>query len=62
MVSEEIKKELDEYNQGKNANYQTNSNKMANLHEQDQGDTDPLENPEPDLDNYHTENSYHMQD
>ena len=35
MLSEEVKKDLDRYNQEKKANYQSNSNRMAKVHEQD---------------------------
>ena len=62
MLSEEVKKELDEYNQKKKAFYQQNSNRMAKVHEQDLEDEDSPENAEPDLGNNHTEDSYPMQD
>ena len=62
MLIEEVKKELDKYNQEKKADYQPNSCEMAKVHKQDHEDEDPPENPEPDLDNYHTEDSYPMQD
>ena len=35
---------------------------MAKVHEQDHGDEHPPDNPEPDLDNYYTEDSYPMKD
>ena len=35
---------------------------MAKVHEQDHEDEDPPANPEHDLDNYHTVDSYPMQD
>ena len=60
MLTEEVKKDLDEYNQEKKANYQPNSNRMVKVHEQNHEDEDPPESPEPDLDNYHTEDSYPM--
>ena len=62
MLSEEIKKELDKYNQEKKANYKPNSNRMAKVHEQDHGDEHPHEKAEPDLDSYYTADSYPMQD
>ena len=62
MIIEEVKKELDKYYKEKKANYQPNSNRIAKVHKQDHGDDDPHENPEPDLDSYHTEDSYPMQD
>ena len=58
MLSEEVKKDLDKYNQEKKANYQPNSNRMAKVHQQDHEDEVLPENPEPKLDNYHTEDSY----
>ena len=38
---------LDEYYKEKKANYQPNSNRMAQVQKQDHGDEDPPENPEP---------------
>ena len=35
---------------------------MPKVHQQDHGEEDPPENPEPDLDNCCTEDSYPMQD
>ena len=57
MVSEEVKEELGKYNQETKANYKPNSNRIAKVHEQHHEDEDPPENTEPDLDNYHTEDS-----
>ena len=62
MLSEEVKQESDTYNNEKKANYQFNRNRIAKVYEQDHGDKKPPENPEPDLDNYYTEDSYPMQD
>ena len=35
---------------------------MAKVHEQDHDDDDNPDNPEPDLDNHHPDDSYPMQD
>ena len=35
---------------------------MAEVHEQGQGDEEPSETPEPDLDNHYTDDSYPIQD
>ena len=61
MLNEEVKRTLGQYNQEKKANSQPNSIRMTKVHEQDHGEEDPLENPEPDFDHYHAEDSYHMQ-
>ena len=60
VLSEEVKEELDKYNLGvvKKANYQPNSNRIPKVHKQGHGDEDPSKNPEPDLNNYNTEDSY----
>ena len=62
MLSEEVKLKLDKYNKDKKANYKPNSNRMAKVHEHDHGDEDPPDNPESDLDNFYTDDSYPMQD
>ena len=56
------KKKLDKHNQEKKATYHPNSNRMAKIHEQDHEAEDSHANPEPDLDSYHTEDSYPIQD
>ena len=43
-------------------NYQPNSDRMAKVHKQDHEEEDPSENPESNLDNYYTEDSYPMKD
>ena len=53
MLCEDIKKELDKYNQEKKAKYN---------HEQEHEEADGPDNPEPDLDNQFHEVSYPMQD
>ena len=62
MLSEEVKKELDECNKEEKATYKPNNNRMAKVHEQDHEDEDPPDNAEPDLNNYYTEDSYPIQD
>ena len=62
MLKEEVKKELDKYNQENMVDYQPNSNRMTKVHKQDHGDEGPPNHPEPDLGNYHAEDSYPMQD
>ena len=49
------KKELNEYNKEKKANYQPNKSGVAKIHEQDFGEEEPPETPEPDLDNYYAD-------
>ena len=62
MLSEEVKKEQDQYDKERKAQYKPNSNRMAKVHEQDVGDEEPSETPDPDLGNHYTEDSYPMQD
>ena len=62
MLSEEVKKESDKYNKDWKARYKPNHNRIAEVHEQDHGDDNPHETPEPDLDHYYTEDSYPLQD
>ena len=52
MLSEDIKKELDKYNQGKKAQYKSTHTRMAKVHEQDHEETDSPDNPEADLENH----------
>ena len=54
MLSEEVKKDFNEYNQEKKASYKSAHPRMAKVHEQDHDD----DNPEPDLDNHHPDDSY----
>ena len=58
MLSEDIKKELDKYNQDKKAQYKPNHSRMAKVHEQEheEVDDDP-DHPEPDLANHFHEES-----
>ena len=62
MLSEDIKKELDNYNQEKKAQYKPTCPRMAKVHQQDHEVVDSPDNPEPDLENQLQEDSYPMQD
>ena len=62
MLSEDIKKELDKYNQEKKAQYKPTCPRLAKVHEQDHEEIDSPDNPEPDLENHFHEESYPMQD
>ena len=62
MPSDEVKKELDKYNQEKKTSYKSACHRMAKVHEQDHDNDDKPDNPEPDLDNHHPNDSYPMQD
>ena len=41
FLSEDVKKELDKYNQEKKTNYQPNKHRIAKVDEQDHGDEEP---------------------
>ena len=62
MLSEDIKKEIDKYNQEKKAQYKPACPRMAKVHEQDHAEADSPDNPEPDLENHFHDDSYPMQD
>ena len=63
MLSEDIKKELDKYNQDKKTQYKPTHSSMAKVHEQDHEEVDDSpDHPEPDLENHFQEESYLMQD
>ena len=62
MLSEDIKKELDKYNQEKKAQYKPTCPRMAKVHEQDHEEANSPDNPEPDLENHFLEDPYPMQD
>ena len=62
MLSEDIKKELDKYNKGKNAQYKSTHPSMAMVHEQEHDEAENADNPEPDLENHFPDDSYPMQD
>ena len=63
MLSEDIKKELDKYNQDKKAQYKPSHSRMAKVHEQDHEKVDDSpDHPEPDLENHFQDESYPMQD
>ena len=62
MLREDIKKELDKYNQEKKAQYKPTHPRMARVHEQEHEEDDSPDNPEPDLENHFHDDSYPMQD
>ena len=62
LYSEDIKKELDNYNQEKKAQYNSTHPRMAKVHEQDHDKSDNPDNPEPDLENHFPDDSYPMKD
>ena len=63
MLSEDIKKELDKYNQGKKAQHKYTHSMMAKVHEQDHEEVDDSpDHPEPDLEYHFHEEFYSMQD
>ena len=62
MLSDDIKKELDKYNQDKKAQYKPTYLRIAKVHEQDHEAIDSPDHPEPDLENHFHEESYPMQD
>ena len=62
MSSDDVKKELNKYNQEKKAQYKPTHPRMAKVHEQDHYGADHPDNPEPDLENHHPDDSYPMQD
>ena len=62
MLSEEMKKELDKYNQEKKAQYKPNHSRMARVHEQEHEEADDPDHPEPDLENHFQEEFHPMQD
>ena len=63
MLSDDIKKELDQYNLDKKAKYKSNCPRMTKVHEQESEeiDEDP-DHPEPDLVTQFHEDSYPMKD
>ena len=64
MLSDDVKKELDKYNQEKKAQYKCTCPRMAKVHEQDHDETDHPEHPEhpePDRENHLPDDSYPMQ-
>ena len=62
MFSDDVKKELDKYNQEKKAQYKPTHPRMAKVHEQDHDEADHQDNPEPDLENYLPDDSNPMKD
>ena len=62
-LSEDIKKELDKYNQDKKAQYKSTHPRIAKVHQKDHEEVDDSpDHPEPDLGNHFHEESYPMQD
>ena len=49
MISDDLKKELDKYNQEKKAQYKPTHTRMVKVHEPDHDETDNPDNPESDL-------------
>ena len=62
MLCDNVKKELNKYNQEKKPQYNSTHPRMAKLHEQDHDETDHPDNPEPDLETHLPDDSYPMQD
>ena len=62
MLSEDIKKELDKYNQEEKSQYKSTYPRMAKIHEQDHDEAKNPDNPESDLENHFPDDSYPMQD
>ena len=62
MLSDDVKKELDKYNQEKKAQYKPTHPRMAEVHEQDHDEAEIPDNLEPDLENHLPDDSYPMQD
>ena len=63
MLSEDIKKEIDKYNQDKKAQYKPTHSRWAKVHEQDHKESEhSSDHPEPELENQFHEDSYPMQD
>ena len=60
MLSDDVKKELDKYNQEKKAQYKSTYPRMAKVHEQDHEKADHPAHPEADLENHLTDDSYPM--
>ena len=63
MLSEDIKKELDKYNQNKKAQYKAIHPRMDMVHELDYEENDNRpDHPEPDPENHSHEESYPKHD
>ena len=62
MLSDDVKKELDKYNQEKKAQYQSTHPSMAKVHEQDHDEAENPGNSEPGLENHFPDDSYPMQE
>ena len=62
MLSDDVKKKLDKYNQEKKAKYKSSHLRMAKVHEQDHDEAAHPYNQEPDLENHLPDDSYPMQE
>ena len=62
MLRDDVKQELDRYNEEKKAQYKPTCPRMAKVHEQDHDEADHPENPELDLEIHLPDDSYPMQD
>ena len=62
MLNEDIKNELDKYNQEKKAQYKSTCPRMAKVHEQDPDKAVNPDHHEPDLENHFPDDSYPMKD
>ena len=62
MLSDDVKQELDKYNQEKKAQYKPTNPRMAKVHSQGHDEVDHPDNPVPDLENHLPVDSYPMQD
>ena len=49
MLTDDVKKEIDKYNQEKKAQYKPTQPRMAKVHEQDHNEADHPNNPEPQM-------------
>ena len=61
MLSDDVKKELEKYNQEKKAQYKPTCPRMATVHEQDHDEADHPDSPECDLENHLPDDSYPLQ-
>ena len=61
-LSDDVKKELDQYSQEKKAQCTSTHPKLAKVHELDHDEADHPEHPESDLENHLPDDSYPMQD
>ena len=62
MPTDNVKKELDNYDQENMTQYKSSCPRMAKVHEQDHDEADHPEHPEPDLEKHLPDDSYPKQD